>query len=59
MHNLIDAQTHDPVILAEQCLALANAITQVDEAAIKESLNFILQEKVEVLLETLNKEIKE
>lgn len=56
MHDLIDAQTHDPVILAEQCLALTNAITRVDEAAIKESLNFILKEKVEVLLGVLGGE---
>lgn len=54
MLNLIDSKTHDPVILAEQCLALTCAMINCAEPPIKESLQFILHEKMEALLSTLS-----
>lgn len=54
MLNLIDSKTHDPVILAEQCLALTCAMINSTDAPVKESLQFILHEKMEALLSSLS-----
>ncbi|WP_168189663.1 hypothetical protein [Limnobaculum zhutongyuii] len=53
MLNLIDSTSVDPLELAEQCLALANAVIKINDAAIKESLQFILHEKMESLFQAL------
>lgn len=54
MHNLIENAGNDPVILAEQCLALSCAVINSAEAPVKESLQFILHEKMEILLSSLS-----
>ncbi|WP_140920098.1 hypothetical protein [Limnobaculum xujianqingii] len=53
MLNLIDSAPNDPLELAEQCLALASAVLKVNEASVKESLQFILHEKMEALFRML------
>ncbi|MCD1125479.1 hypothetical protein LPW36_05535 [Jinshanibacter sp. LJY008] len=53
MLNLIDSTPGDPLELAEQCLALATAVLKINEAAVKESLQFILHEKMESLFHAL------
>lgn len=54
MLNLIDSPPGDPLELAEQCLALAIAVLKINEAAVKESLQFILHEKMEALFQALD-----
>ncbi|MBK5071771.1 hypothetical protein I2492_01905 [Budviciaceae bacterium CWB-B4] len=53
MLNLIDSTPGDPLELAEQCLALASAVIKINDASIKESLQFILHEKMESLFHAL------
>ncbi|MBK5071559.1 hypothetical protein I2492_00830 [Budviciaceae bacterium CWB-B4] len=53
MLNLIDSAPNDPLELAEQCLALASAVLKINEASVKESLQFILHEKMEALFQML------
>ncbi|MCD1124982.1 hypothetical protein LPW36_02880 [Jinshanibacter sp. LJY008] len=53
MLNLIDSAPEDPLELAEQCLALASAVININEASVKESLQFILHEKMETLFRML------
>ncbi|QBH97557.1 hypothetical protein EKN56_14795 [Limnobaculum zhutongyuii] len=54
MLNLIDSTPGDPLELAEQCLALATVVLKINEAAVKESLQFILHEKMEALFQALD-----
>ncbi|MBK5143131.1 hypothetical protein I2494_05270 [Budviciaceae bacterium BWR-B9] len=54
MLNLIDSTPGDPLELAEQCLTLATAVLKINEAAVKESLQFILHEKMEALFQALD-----
>ncbi|MBK5144549.1 hypothetical protein I2494_12615 [Budviciaceae bacterium BWR-B9] len=53
MLNLIDSTPKDPLELVEQCLALTCAVININEAAVKESLQFILHEKMEALFSAL------
>ncbi|MBK5071745.1 hypothetical protein I2492_01775 [Budviciaceae bacterium CWB-B4] len=53
MLNLVDSTPNNPLELAEQCLALASAVININEASIKESLQFILHEKMEALFHVL------
>lgn len=53
MHNPADLTDNDPLILAEQCLALTSAILHISEAGTKESLQFVLHEKMEALFNKL------
>ncbi|MCD1127712.1 hypothetical protein LPW36_17300 [Jinshanibacter sp. LJY008] len=54
MLNSIEPGANDPLELAEQCLALITAVVKVDEAPVKESLQFILQEKMTALFIALD-----
>lgn len=53
MINPIDSTPNDLLELAEQCLALASAVLTIDEVSIKESLQFILHEKMEALFDVI------
>ncbi|WP_192878454.1 hypothetical protein [Limnobaculum parvum] len=54
MLNSLEFTPNDPLELAEQCLALISAVVRLDEAPIKESLQFILQEKMTALFVALD-----
>lgn len=54
MLNSIELTSGEPLELAEQCLALITAVVKLDEAPIKESLQFILQEKMAALFVALD-----
>ncbi|AWH88631.1 hypothetical protein [Limnobaculum parvum] len=43
----------DPLELAEQCLALISVVVKLEEAPVKESLQFILHEKMAALFSVL------
>ncbi|GKX56913.1 hypothetical protein SOASR030_30250 [Leminorella grimontii] len=49
MLSYVNTRTEDPLELIEQCLALAGAVISIDNAAVKESLQMILHEKVSAL----------
>ncbi|WP_159564177.1 hypothetical protein [Budvicia diplopodorum] len=53
MFKLIDSVRINTIELAEQCLALANALASIEHPALNESLTFIPQEKQRVLLSLL------
>ncbi|MBK5073783.1 hypothetical protein I2492_13445 [Budviciaceae bacterium CWB-B4] len=59
MLNSIELTSNDPLELAEQCLALITAVVKLDEAPIKESLQFILQEKMAALFVALDARVLE
>ncbi|WP_179038330.1 hypothetical protein [Limnobaculum xujianqingii] len=48
-----DATSNDPLELAEQCLALISVVVKLDDTPTKESLQFILQEKMAALFAVL------
>ncbi|QBH98317.1 hypothetical protein EKN56_19125 [Limnobaculum zhutongyuii] len=43
----------DPLELAEQCLALISVVVKLEDAPVKESLQFILYEKMAALFSVL------
>ncbi|MCD1127400.1 hypothetical protein LPW36_15595 [Jinshanibacter sp. LJY008] len=48
-----DLTSNDPLELAEQCLALISIVVKLEEAPTKESLQFILHEKMAALFTVL------
>ncbi|WP_179038294.1 hypothetical protein [Limnobaculum xujianqingii] len=54
MFDVTDIRPNDPLELAEQCMALASAIIHIEQVAVKESLQFILHEKMAALFSVLN-----
>lgn len=48
-----DTTSNDPLELAEQCLALISVVVNLDDTPTKESLQFILQEKMTALFAVL------
>ncbi|MBK5144375.1 hypothetical protein I2494_11700 [Budviciaceae bacterium BWR-B9] len=54
MFDITDTTSNDPLELAEQCMALASAVIHIEQAAVKESLQFILHEKMAALFTALN-----
>ncbi|MBK5074158.1 hypothetical protein I2492_14185 [Budviciaceae bacterium CWB-B4] len=48
-----DVTSNDPLELAEQCLALISVVVKLDDTPTKESLQFILQEKMAALFAVL------
>ncbi|GKX57116.1 hypothetical protein SOASR030_32280 [Leminorella grimontii] len=56
MIDYMNTATCDPLELVEQCLALACAGIAMDNAAIKESLQLILHEKISALFNALYEE---
>lgn len=57
MHDLIDKTPLTPEELIEQCCALAYSLQAVEHLPVKESLSFILLEKLEVLQERMLVEV--
>lgn len=54
MFDATDITPNHPLELAEQCMALASAVIHIEQAAVKESLQFILHEKMAALFCALN-----
>ncbi|WP_157952960.1 hypothetical protein [Limnobaculum parvum] len=53
MFDLVDITPNDPLELAEQCMALASVVIHIDQLPVKESLQFILHEKMAALFNAL------
>ncbi|WP_157953058.1 hypothetical protein [Limnobaculum parvum] len=53
MINPVDFPSNDPLELAEQCLALISTVVNLDDTPTKESLQFILHEKMAALFAVL------
>ena len=57
MHDLSDKSPLTPEELIEQCCALAYSLQTAEHLPVKESLSFILLEKLEVLQEQILAEV--
>lgn len=57
MHNLIDKTPLTSEELVEQCLALAYSLQVTEHAPVKESLSFILLEKLDILQSQISTEV--
>lgn len=57
MHNLIDKTSLTSEELVEQCFALAYSLQVAEHAPVKESLSFILLEKLDILQSQISTEV--
>ncbi|MBK5142879.1 hypothetical protein I2494_03965 [Budviciaceae bacterium BWR-B9] len=57
MHNLIDKTPLTSEELVEQCLALTYSLQAAEHTPVKESLSFILLEKLDTLLSLMSSEV--